>query len=128
MHWYIMFYILWCFLLIVACTCNTLGTVGNYGCDKRTGECRCKRYVTGRMCGECHVCMHARNTTFNQFFLYFDGTSWQISLHTLALLIKRWSAIDSFIHDRCQIFYYNPPLAYYYIFFIITFVKICLII
>ncbi|KAK2178481.1 hypothetical protein NP493_542g02038 [Ridgeia piscesae] len=35
------------------CSCHTLGTVGNYGCDKRTGECRCKRFVTGRNCDQC---------------------------------------------------------------------------
>ncbi|XP_064631916.1 laminin subunit beta-1-like isoform X2 [Lineus longissimus] len=35
------------------CSCNLLGTVGNYGCDKYTGECRCKRYVTGRDCDVC---------------------------------------------------------------------------
>ncbi|XP_071961218.1 laminin subunit beta-1-like [Antedon mediterranea] len=37
-----------------ACTCNTLGTVDNRGCDKRSGGCTCKRYVTGRNCDECH--------------------------------------------------------------------------
>lgn len=36
-----------------ACGCFQLGTVGNYGCDKETGECRCKRYVTGRQCNQC---------------------------------------------------------------------------
>ncbi|CAH1782676.1 unnamed protein product [Owenia fusiformis] len=36
-----------------ACTCNTLGTVGNYGCDKVTGVCTCKRFVTGRSCDTC---------------------------------------------------------------------------
>ena len=38
-----------------ACVCNTLGTVGNHGCDKNSGECRCKRYVTGRICDACMV-------------------------------------------------------------------------
>ena len=40
---------------VPACSCHTLGTVGNYGCDKRTGECRCKRYVSGRNCDQCLV-------------------------------------------------------------------------
>ncbi|KAE8752609.1 hypothetical protein FOCC_FOCC000731 [Frankliniella occidentalis] len=36
-----------------ACTCNTLGTVGNQGCDMNTGECTCKRNVHGRDCNQC---------------------------------------------------------------------------
>ncbi|KRX56425.1 Laminin subunit beta-1 [Trichinella sp. T9] len=36
-----------------ACTCNLLGTVNNEGCDKRTGECTCKRLVTGDNCDRC---------------------------------------------------------------------------
>ena len=43
--------------LIAACACSTLGTIGNYGCDKKTGECRCKRFVTGRNCDKCYVCI-----------------------------------------------------------------------
>uniref|UniRef100_A0ABD2X9T7 Laminin subunit beta-1 n=1 Tax=Trichogramma kaykai TaxID=54128 RepID=A0ABD2X9T7_9HYME len=35
------------------CTCNTLGTVDNQGCNMISGECTCKRYVTGRDCNEC---------------------------------------------------------------------------
>jgi len=38
------------------CGCYQLGTVGNAGCDKQSGECRCKRYVTGRQCNECMAC------------------------------------------------------------------------
>ena len=30
------------------CTCNRLGTVGNQGCDVYSGECQCKRFVTGQ--------------------------------------------------------------------------------
>jgi len=37
----------------LACTCHLLGTVGNAGCNMMTGECTCKRYVTGRDCNEC---------------------------------------------------------------------------
>ncbi|XP_022099297.1 laminin subunit beta-1-like [Acanthaster planci] len=37
-----------------ACACNTLGTEGNRGCDKQTGNCVCKRYVTGRNCDQCY--------------------------------------------------------------------------
>ncbi|CAG9760320.1 unnamed protein product [Ceutorhynchus assimilis] len=36
-----------------ACTCNTLGTIDNQGCNVYTGECTCKRYVTGRDCFQC---------------------------------------------------------------------------
>ncbi|KAG0716686.1 Laminin subunit beta-1 [Chionoecetes opilio] len=36
-----------------ACTCNTLGTVNNEGCDVVSGECSCKRFVTGRDCNQC---------------------------------------------------------------------------
>ncbi|KAJ9579192.1 hypothetical protein L9F63_024702, partial [Diploptera punctata] len=35
------------------CTCNTLGTIDNQGCNVYTGECECKRYVTGRDCNQC---------------------------------------------------------------------------
>ncbi|XP_073827458.1 laminin subunit beta-1 [Musca autumnalis] len=35
------------------CSCNTLGTVDNSGCDMITGECRCKRLVTGKDCNQC---------------------------------------------------------------------------
>ncbi|XP_035719159.1 laminin subunit beta-1-like isoform X1 [Vespa mandarinia] len=36
-----------------ACTCNTLGTIDNQGCNMITGECTCKRYVTARDCNQC---------------------------------------------------------------------------
>ncbi|XP_012282234.1 laminin subunit beta-1 isoform X2 [Orussus abietinus] len=36
-----------------ACTCNTLGTIDNQGCNTITGECTCKRYVTARDCNQC---------------------------------------------------------------------------
>lgn len=36
-----------------ACTCNTLGTVNNLGCNFYTGECLCKRLVTGKDCNQC---------------------------------------------------------------------------
>ncbi|GLH10959.1 Netrin-A [Gryllus bimaculatus] len=36
-----------------SCTCNTLGTVNNQGCNVYTGECTCKRYVHGRDCNQC---------------------------------------------------------------------------
>ncbi|XP_031335758.1 laminin subunit beta-1 isoform X2 [Photinus pyralis] len=35
------------------CTCNTLGTIDNQGCNIYNGECTCKRYVTGRDCNQC---------------------------------------------------------------------------
>ncbi|CAG9828598.1 unnamed protein product [Diabrotica balteata] len=35
------------------CTCDTFGTIGNQGCNVDTGECTCKRYVTGRNCNQC---------------------------------------------------------------------------
>lgn len=36
-----------------ACSCNILGTIGNSGCNIYTGECTCKRLVTGRDCNQC---------------------------------------------------------------------------
>ncbi|KAG6801748.1 laminin subunit beta-1 isoform X1 [Apis mellifera caucasica] len=36
-----------------ACTCNTLGTIDNRGCNMVTGECTCKRFVTARDCNQC---------------------------------------------------------------------------
>lgn len=36
------------------CVCNTLGTIGNSGCDKDTGQCFCKRYVIGVKCDSCY--------------------------------------------------------------------------
>lgn len=36
-----------------SCTCNTLGTIDNQGCNAVTGECTCKRYVVGRDCNQC---------------------------------------------------------------------------
>lgn len=35
------------------CSCNRNGTIGNLGCDMKTGECTCKRNVIGRDCNEC---------------------------------------------------------------------------
>ncbi|XP_059469528.1 laminin subunit beta-1 isoform X2 [Neocloeon triangulifer] len=35
------------------CSCNSLGTHNNQGCDFFTGECTCKRFVTGRDCNQC---------------------------------------------------------------------------
>lgn len=35
------------------CTCNTLGTANNSGCNMYTGECTCKRLVTGNDCNQC---------------------------------------------------------------------------
>lgn len=35
------------------CTCNTLGTANNSGCNVYTGECTCKRLVTGKDCNQC---------------------------------------------------------------------------
>ncbi|XP_042225500.1 laminin subunit beta-1-like isoform X3 [Homarus americanus] len=35
------------------CSCDLLGTVNNMGCNVQTGECSCKRFVTGRDCNQC---------------------------------------------------------------------------
>ncbi|KAG7305416.1 hypothetical protein JYU34_009487 [Plutella xylostella] len=35
------------------CTCDSLGTIARRGCDADSGECWCKRYVTGRNCDQC---------------------------------------------------------------------------
>ncbi|XP_030383466.1 laminin subunit beta-1 [Scaptodrosophila lebanonensis] len=36
-----------------ACTCNILGTIDNSGCNMYSGECTCKRLVTGKDCNQC---------------------------------------------------------------------------
>ncbi|XP_041973348.1 laminin subunit beta-1 [Aricia agestis] len=36
-----------------SCTCNKLGTINERGCDALTGNCFCKRHVTGRNCDQC---------------------------------------------------------------------------
>nr|XP_045621460.1 laminin subunit beta-1-like isoform X3 [Procambarus clarkii] len=36
-----------------ACSCDILGTINNLGCNVLTGECSCKRFVTGRDCNQC---------------------------------------------------------------------------
>ncbi|XP_072165773.1 laminin subunit beta-1-like [Diadema setosum] len=38
----------------IECACNLLGSENNMGCDKTTGNCRCKRYVTGQNCDRCY--------------------------------------------------------------------------
>ncbi|XP_039299299.1 laminin subunit beta-1 isoform X2 [Nilaparvata lugens] len=35
------------------CTCNTMGTAGNEGCDVVTGDCVCKPFVVGKDCNQC---------------------------------------------------------------------------
>lgn len=42
-------------ILFSACSCNELGTIGNYGCNVFNGECICKRNVIGRDCNQCLV-------------------------------------------------------------------------
>ena len=42
-------------MLLTACSCNKLGTVGNLGCNVNSGECVCKRNVVGRDCNQCSV-------------------------------------------------------------------------
>ncbi|KJH49213.1 laminin EGF-like protein [Dictyocaulus viviparus] len=37
----------------VPCHCHLLGTFNNEGCDKTTGNCTCKRLVTGENCDQC---------------------------------------------------------------------------
>lgn len=36
-----------------SCTCDKLGTVNERGCDPLSGNCFCKRHVTGRNCDQC---------------------------------------------------------------------------
>ncbi|XP_071527686.1 laminin subunit beta-1 isoform X6 [Panulirus ornatus] len=36
-----------------SCSCDLLGTINNAGCNVLTGECSCKRFVTGRDCNQC---------------------------------------------------------------------------
>ncbi|XP_038213536.1 laminin subunit beta-1 [Zerene cesonia] len=37
----------------ILCTCDRLGTINERGCDAATGNCFCKRHVTGRNCDQC---------------------------------------------------------------------------
>ena len=37
----------------VECNCNINGIVSDDGCDEKTGECTCKRFVIGRDCDQC---------------------------------------------------------------------------
>lgn len=37
-----------------ACICNVLGTSPGNSCSKITGDCICKRYVTGKQCDQCY--------------------------------------------------------------------------
>lgn len=37
-----------------ACDCSMIGTVTNSSCDKDSGMCLCKRYVTGERCDTCY--------------------------------------------------------------------------
>ena len=52
---------------IKACSCNLIGTSGNLGCDKVTGLCSCKAYVTGRACDQCLV--KKKKIFFHQFLI-----------------------------------------------------------
>ncbi|GAB1608593.1 laminin subunit beta-1-like [Argonauta hians] len=36
-----------------ACVCNDVGTSPGNSCDKTSGNCLCKRYVTGKQCDQC---------------------------------------------------------------------------
>lgn len=43
-------------LVLPACQCDRMGTVlGNSQCDPVSGDCFCKRLVTGRNCDKCLV-------------------------------------------------------------------------
>ncbi|VDP08781.1 unnamed protein product [Soboliphyme baturini] len=57
------------------CTCHLLGTVGNEGCNKQTGECTCKRLVTGENCNRCLVsdlipCHFSASLAYSSCFLF----------------------------------------------------------
>jgi len=44
----------YCQPFLLACGCNTLGTVNNtIQCDQYTGDCPCKASVQGKYCVEC---------------------------------------------------------------------------
>uniref|UniRef100_H3CA06 Laminin, beta 2-like n=1 Tax=Tetraodon nigroviridis TaxID=99883 RepID=H3CA06_TETNG len=36
-----------------SCNCDPRGTLGETPCDQISGDCACKRYVTGRYCNQC---------------------------------------------------------------------------
>lgn len=41
--------------MLIACSCNMMGTLDNGGCDPYTGLCTCKRFVGGPNCDQCLV-------------------------------------------------------------------------
>ncbi len=53
------------FNFLKACSCYTIGTNGNEGCDKVTGSCECKLHVTGRACDKCKVNLFDKNLRWN---------------------------------------------------------------
>lgn len=42
-------------LYFTECDCDAYGTLENYECDRFTGDCICKRFVTGQRCDMCIV-------------------------------------------------------------------------
>ena len=52
---FFLIFILYKIFILKACSCNLIGTTGNLGCDKISGLCSCKQFVTGRACDQCLV-------------------------------------------------------------------------
>ena len=48
------------------CDCDPFGTLENYECDRYTGDCICKRFVTGQRCDACMVSDTAYNNLYEE--------------------------------------------------------------
>ena len=84
---------LWNFFSVygLACYCDILGTIGgSTDCDLYSGQCCCKRYVTGKHCDRCQVSVFI----FTLLFWYFEASScnvWQkFDLSLLLYILKKW--------------------------------------
>lgn len=55
-----MTFILFMCMSLAACNCDPRGiTMIGAPCDQISGDCSCKRYVTGRYCNQCLVQLHS---------------------------------------------------------------------
>lgn len=48
------------YIVLIACDCNTIGSVETTSCNADTGQCQCKENFTGRTCDRCMVCISVR--------------------------------------------------------------------
>lgn len=72
------------FTCVSACDCSMIGTVTNSSCDKDSGMCLCKRYVTGERCDTCYVSQSSGNNKKWKKFIT-SHTQLNKNLHTICL-------------------------------------------